>query len=100
MAEVSWEAKPWYREAVLVMYAAGVAWERRCGDLTKAAFDVRDRRRMGVRGNGRLVGLERAAWALLAERHALHTKIVRALLERDLTARDVRALARGERTPV
>ncbi len=97
---VDWEPQPWHREAVLLMWAAGVAWERRCGDLYHAAFDLKELRRMGIRGRSRLVACERAAWALLAERHTLHARITRALLEGDLTAADVRALARGERAPV
>lgn len=90
-----WYAKPWYREADLICTAAGVVWERRCGDLKAACYDLADLRRMGVRGR-RLVALERAAWAILAERHSLHAKITRALYERDLTERDIRALAKGQ----
>jgi len=93
---VEWLKRPWYVEAVRLMFAAGVAWERRCGDLEKAEYDLVELRATGVRGNGRLVALERAAWAILAERHALHAKITRALYERDLTERDIRALAKGQ----
>ena len=93
---VEWDRRPWYPEAVRMMYAAGVVWERKCGDLTKAEYDLAELRRAGVQGNGRLVALERAAWAILAERHALHAKITRALYERDLTERDIRALAKGQ----
>lgn len=86
------------REAWLLMTAAGVAWERRTGgDLRVAASDLADLRRAGVRGQARLVALERAAWAVLAERAALHARLTRALLEGDLTARDVRVMARGIR---
>ncbi len=95
-----WEPRPWYREANLLMTAAGLAWERHCGDLIHARSDTAELRRAGIRGNARVAILERAAWALLAERHALHARITRALLEGDLTAADVRALARGERAPV
>lgn len=92
----TWEPRPWPREAGLLMTAAGLAWERRCGDLIHARSDTADLRRAGVRGNARIAVLERAAWALLAERHATHTRVTRALIERDLTARDIRALVRGE----
>jgi len=87
-----WHGTPWHHEAVAMMFAAGVAWERRCGDLSKASFDLADLRRLHVTGK-RLTACERAAWAVLSERHALHTRIVRALVERDLTAADVRAVA-------
>ncbi len=90
-----WEPRPWYREAALLMTAAGLAWERRCGDLIHARSDTAWLRCAGVRGNARVAILERAAWALLAERHTLHACITRALLEGDLTAADVRAIARG-----
>ncbi len=90
---VIWYADPWPREAVALMYAAGVVWERRiCGKLRHAAFDLADLRRMRITGK-RLTACERAAWAVLAERSALHARISRALVERDLSARDVRALA-------
>lgn len=97
LAVTAWEPKPWPREADLLMTAAGVAWERRYGDITKARGDLQILRRAGVRGNARLVVLERAAMAILESRHALHTRVTRALVERDLTGRDVRTLVRGER---
>ncbi len=92
--------QPMPREADLLMMAAGVAWERRVGDLDHAAGDLSILRRMGVRGPrapGRLRALERAAWAVLMSRAGLHARVTRALLERDLTGRDVAKLARGER---
>jgi hypothetical protein len=84
-------------EAERIMYAAGVAWERHAGDLAHAAGDLEALRRGGVRGNARLRALERAAWAVLVSRPGAHASVTRALLERDLTAADVRRLARGER---
>jgi hypothetical protein len=90
-----WEPRPWYREADLLMTAAGVAWERHCGDLAHASADVASLRRSGVKGNARVRVLERAAWAILTARAGTHARVTRALLERDLTAADVRALARG-----
>jgi hypothetical protein len=92
-----WSAVPWPREAGLLMTAAGLAWERHCGDLKHAHYDVKDLRRAGVRGNARIRVLERAAWAVLASRHSAHALITRALLERDLTSKDVSHLIRGER---
>ncbi len=92
-----WHGTPWYREADILMTAAGVAWERRCGDLTHARSDIAALRRRGIRGNARLRALEVAAWAILTERAGAHARVTRALVARDLTGRDVRALARGER---
>ena len=88
-----WEPEPFPREADLIMTAAGVAWERRVGDLEWAGDDLRYLRRKGIKGRSRLVALERAAWALLEGRAAAHARISRALLEaRDLNARAVKAL--------
>lgn len=90
---------PWPKEAGLIMTAAGVAWERRRGDLEHAGWDLRDLRRAGVRGQARLVALERAAWAVLMSRPGAFARVTRLLAERDITARDVRFMARGERPP-
>ncbi len=95
-AETIWHGRPWPREADLIMTAAGVAWERRCGDLTHARQDLKDLRRAGVRGNARIRALERAAWAVLMSRAGAHARVTRALLERDLVEADVRRLARCE----
>ena len=81
------------REANLIMFAAGVAWERRVGDLVYAQGDLEILRgTFRVRGTARLVALERAAWAILETRSALHARVTRALLERDLDARTVREM--------
>jgi len=92
-----WEPTPWPREADLIMSAAGVAWERHCGDVAHAHGDLACLRRAGVRGNARIRVLETAAWALLESRPAIHTRVTRALLDRDLTGKDVARIARGER---
>jgi hypothetical protein len=92
-----WEPRPWPAEAQRIMSAAGVAWERRGGDLEHAACDLAWLRRERVTG-ARLVAVERAAWALLETRMGLHTRVSRALLEHDLTGRDVARMARGEFT--
>jgi hypothetical protein len=86
------------REAELLLLAAGVVWERRVGDLEHASYDLAALRRLRVYGQARLVALERAAWAVLSGAAGLHARVTRALLERDLTARDVARLARGEKT--
>lgn len=89
-----WEAAPFWREADLIMTAAGVAWERRAGDLIWAGDDLRHLRKRGVRGNIQVRALERAAWALLETRAAAHAKVTRALLEGDLSAKDIAKLIR------
>jgi hypothetical protein len=90
-----WHPRPWPAEAQRIMSAAGVAWERRGGDLAHAAGDLAMLRRERVVGS-RLVAVERAAWAVLETRMGLHTRVARALLEHDLTGRDVSRMARGE----
>jgi hypothetical protein len=94
VGETVWHADPWPREAGLLMTAAGVAWERRCGHLRHAAYDIADLRRAGVKGNARIRVLETAAWSLLCTRAGVHARVTRALVERDLTAADVRRLVR------
>lgn len=98
VGETVWYGSPWPREAGLLMTAAGVAWERRCGDLKHAAYDLADLRRAGVKGNARIRVLETAAWSILAGRAGAHARVTRALLERDLTGADVLGLARPAET--
>jgi hypothetical protein len=83
------------REGMLLMFAAGVAWERRCGDLGDARFDLQEIRRMRVKGNARIRALEVGAWAILAGRAGAHARVTRALLEGDLTAREIARMVRG-----
>jgi hypothetical protein len=87
-----WEPKPFWREADLIMTAAGVAWERRVGEIEWAGDDLRHLRKCGVRGNLQLTALERAAWAILESRPGIHARVTRALLEGDLDHKSVRAL--------
>lgn len=80
-----------------ITLAAGVAWERAIhGDDAIALGDLRWLRRLGHRGRA-VDALALAAGALLETRGAAHARVTRALLERDLTAADVGAIARGER---
>jgi len=95
-----WEPRPWPREAGLLMTAAGLAWERHCGDLIHARSDTSELRRAGVRGNARVRVLERAAWAVLMSRHEIHTRVARALLHGPLTAADIAIMIRGSATDV
>lgn len=93
--ETVWDPAPWPREAGLIMSAAGLAWERACGDLKTARSDTAELRRAGVRGNARVRVLERAAWSILEGRVALHTRLTRALLDGPVTWADIRAMIRG-----
>lgn len=83
------------REAELIMLAAGVAWERKYGNLRHAGADLKDLRRMRVRGNARIRVLERAAWAILESRPGMHARITRALLEDDVTPATLAAIVRA-----
>jgi hypothetical protein len=80
------------REAWLIMYAAGVAWERRYGKLVYAQSDLECIRAMRVTGTARVLTLERAAWAILDTRGHLQGRIALALFEGDLTHAAVKAL--------
>lgn len=81
-------------EALNVMTAAGVAWERAVGGRGDA-HDWRDLRAStsGLHGAEACV---RCARALLFELAPEHERVTRALLERDLTGADIAAIARGE----
>jgi hypothetical protein len=82
------------RNAMALMFAAGIAWDRMVGDdlegvdaalvreLVHSAHDVET--------------CVTAAGALLAGLSGAHARVTRALLERDLTGADIQALARGE----
>lgn len=83
---------PHDRYADLLWTAAGLAWERRCGDAIHALGDVKSLRSMGVKTTRGLQVLERAAWAILETRAGMHARVTRALLEGDLDAKSLRAL--------
>ena len=90
-----------HRQAWALTVAAGVAWERAVTGQRwphGSSEDARILRRL-VRGRHAREALIRAAGAMLATLAPVHARVTRALLERDLTARDVAALARGERPP-
>ncbi len=83
------------REALALMYAAGCAWEEAVGGGLSEG-DERLCRGLVTSARGVRVCV-RAAGAMLAGLGAAHARVTRALLERDLTARDIATLARGER---
>jgi hypothetical protein len=82
-----------HREALALMYAAGVAWEQ--GGPTAAG----DRALLRTVCSGRHAerAFIRAADALLATRGFILDRVAAALTHRDLTGADITAIARGER---
>ena len=92
------------RLAMAMMRLAGVVAELRTapphgrGDIARASVD-KAQARQSLRGLGRgnYAAAFMAADAILASRVPIHTAVTRALLERDLRAADIAALARGER---
>jgi hypothetical protein len=84
------------RMAWAITLAAGVAFERRAGDLETARADVKELRRAGFDKHS-IATLAVAADAILETRGLAHARVTRALLQRDLTGADIEALARGER---
>ena len=89
------------RLAMAMMRLAGVVAELRigdAGDIARASVD-KAQARQSLRGLGRgnYAAAFMAADAILASRVPIHTAVTRALLERDLRAADIAALARGER---
>lgn len=77
--------------------AAGLVYEARAEgprDASWAMSDYEDARRAARKAGVSLRVVVRLAGALLHERAAIHDRVARALCERDLTARDLRALER------
>jgi hypothetical protein len=83
------------RAAWALTLAAGVAWDDELHEHYSSG-DVRLLRRLSYRG-GAIDALALAAGAILETRGVAHARVTRALLERDLRAADVAAIARGER---
>ncbi len=79
------------REALATMYAAGVAWDRGTSPHDAALLAELAPHRHAQRA------FIRSADALLYRLADVQTKVSAALMERDLTGRDITALARGER---
>jgi hypothetical protein len=78
-----------------LMTAAGIVWERKCGDLVHAQSDLHlIRSESGVKTNRELRAYELAAWAILAMRPGVHSRVTRALLEGPIKGRELRALFR------
>jgi hypothetical protein len=84
------------REALAIMYAAGIAYERAArGRVVYYQPDLAELRAI-VSGRAGERACIRAAAAILEARASAHEAVTRALLERDLRARDITCIARGE----
>jgi len=81
------------RVADSLVTAAGVAWSSATGDGLEV-LDARALRRV-VPKRGDFLALVTAAGAMLESRATAHARVVRALIEHDLTHEDVERLARG-----
>lgn len=79
-----------------ITLAAGIAYERRSGDVRHARGDRRELRRAGHRRHA-IDALTVAADAILETRGLAHARVTQALLRRDLTGADIEAIAKGER---
>ncbi len=101
------------KEAFSLMTAAGVAWDRSVGALSKS--DLRQIAKAvgceideplssgdyailleNTSGRHGAEALIRAAGALLTDLHIAHDRVTRALLTRDLKGKDIETIARGE----
>ena len=90
-------AAPSRRIADAVSFAAGVAWDRALGEAPHSSSeDYRLCRELCTSRHDVETCVALAA-AILSARRTAHRRVTRALLERDLTAQDIAALARGER---
>jgi hypothetical protein len=78
------------------MFAAGLAWDKAVRDPRENRADRAAVLQLVSTRHG-LDTCVRAAGAMLASLGAVHARVTRALLSRDLTGADVAALARGER---
>jgi hypothetical protein len=85
--------------AYALMTAAGVAWERKTNPKSwrwHAKYDWEEL--LGaVPGKHDAEACVRAATSMLAGLAAVHARVARALLEKDLTGADISAIAHGER---
>lgn len=83
------------RLAWAITLAAGLAFERRGGDLDTARADRKLLRAERYNAHA-IAALTLAADAILESRGLAHARVTRALLQRDLKRADIEALARGE----
>lgn len=87
------------REALALMYAAGIAWERATGGRRYEAGDSRCLRELIGTSRQGFEACVTAAAALLESRAVAHARVTRVLLEQDITGEDVAAIAQGARRP-
>jgi hypothetical protein len=98
----TWGGHCWFprghNEALAIMYAAGIAWERALRN-GRSPIDAKLCRAL-VSSRHAVQTCVRAAGAIIATSSAIHTRVTRALLDQNLRGRDVEAIARGERPGV
>ena len=98
IAGYSWFTSHGSALAHAIMCAAGVVWERAHG--RESPIDYRHMlEELNVKGDvdGEVRTCLRLAQILLKNHGTAHKRVTMALLEKDLTDRDIRAIARGEK---
>jgi hypothetical protein len=87
-----------------IMYAAGVVWEQAHGRESPLDYKYM-LEELSIKDGDNVPGAEQAevrtclrlAKYLLKDRMTAHKQVTKALLDRDLTDKDIRAIARGEK---
>src|SRR6478735_2814311 len=87
-----------------IMYAAGVIWEQAHGNESPLDYKYM-LEELSIKDGENVPGAEEAevrtclrlAKYILKDRMQAHKRVTKALLEKDLTDRDIRAIARGEK---
>lgn len=79
------------------MFAAGVAWERAIGNTDPEDCSHDLAACVDLVGAADARTCIRTARALLHELGRVHTRVTRALLDRDLSIKDISLIVRGER---
>ncbi len=81
-------------EALAMMAAAGIAWDKAMGHKPYPGGDFKMLKHLSIRPRGIPVYVK-AAGAMLTQLGPIHSSVTRALLERDLTGVDIETLAHG-----
>jgi hypothetical protein len=84
-------------EAWALMFAAGLVWERKQGDVGYAWIDRARMRAQGAHTDAAVFAYEHAAWCVLMRAADTHARVTRALLsEHELTRADLAEMLRFE----
>lgn len=84
-----------HREALSLMYAAGIAWDRSLRIHARSSSGDAAALRELVPGRHGRAAVVRAASALLGALTPEHARVTRALLEGDITGRDIARMCEG-----